>query len=359
MKLFDNQTARSLGTILLFVAAGAFIYGARHVLIAFIFAILFAYVLEPWVASMQHWRKLSRGIRVFATLEVYAVILVALAIAFVLFGSDIVDEARMLLTNLPQLVHKVSTGQIVAVIGAKHGWSYHTQQALERFLRQHSAEVFAWTESIATQIADSLPNPFWIVLVPILAFFFLKDAGEMVQRFLNMIHTETQRSIVANILRNLNEMLAQYIRVQLIMAGMALAFYMGVLSLLRVPYSLVLGAIAGLLEFLPTLGPALAAAAILGIAFLAGYRHVFIIMLILGAWRVVQDYVTFPRLTNVKLRLHPLASIFAILVGAEIGGFAGAYLAIPIIAGVRIVEKTWEDRSRWRGPRPMPEAARR
>lgn len=66
-----------------------------------------------------------------------------------------------------------------------------------------------------------------------------------------------------------------------------------------------------------------------------------IIALILAIWRVVQDYVTFPWITGSKLKLHPLAAIFAILVGAEIGGIAGAYLSIPIMAGARIVGKSW------------------
>jgi predicted PurR-regulated permease PerM len=97
------------------------------------------------------------------------------------------------------------------------------------------------------------------------------------------------------------------------MAGLALAFYMSMLSLLRVPYALIIGAIAGILEFLPTLGPALGAAVILGVSFLAGYNHGLMIALILAIWRMVQDYVTFPRITGSKLKLHPLAAIFAIL----------------------------------------------
>lgn len=137
-------------------------------------------------------------------------------------------------------------------------------------------------------------------------------------------------------------MLAHYIRMQLVLAGLSVAAYMSVLSLLRVPYALALGAIAGVLEFIPIVGPLVGAAAILGVAFLANYHHILIVALFLGGWRLLQDYFTSPRLMGGKLELHPLAVIFAVLVGGEIGGVIGVYLSIPIAAALRIVWRRWQ-----------------
>lgn len=191
-------------------------------------------------------------------------------------------------------------------------------------------------------IAHVLPNLFWIALVPILAFFLLKDGRRFEAYTLHIMERGSRREFIAGILADLNEMMTQYIRAQLIIAGLALVFYMSVLSLLRFPYALILGFVAGLLEFLPTIGPAVSAAAILGVGFLAGYHHLLIVVLILGVWRVSQDYVIFPRIAGNRVKLHPLAAIFAILTGVEIGGIAGAYLSIPIMASVMIVRKRWQ-----------------
>src|SRR5690348_17388128 len=94
MEWFDRRTASVLVTILLFVAAGAFIYGASRVLIIFLLAILFAYLLEPLVSHVESRTVLSRGSRGLAILEVYAVFCLAITLIFLLLGPGIMDQAR-------------------------------------------------------------------------------------------------------------------------------------------------------------------------------------------------------------------------------------------------------------------------
>jgi predicted PurR-regulated permease PerM len=78
------------------------------------------------------------------------------------------------------------------------------------------------------------------------------------------------------------------------------------------------------------------------VAFLANYHHLLVVALFLGGWRLLQDYFTSPRLMGGTLELHPLAVIFAVLVGGEIGGVIGVYLSIPIAAALRIVWRRWQ-----------------
>jgi predicted PurR-regulated permease PerM len=61
------------------------------------------------------------------------------------------------------------------------------------------------------------------------------------------------------------------------------------------------------------------------------------IAVLFALWRVLQDYLFCPRIMGHHLRIHPLAAIFAILVGAEVGGIVGVYLAIPVMASVRVI----------------------
>jgi predicted PurR-regulated permease PerM len=104
----------------------------------------------------------------------------------------------------------------------------------------------------------------------------------------------------------------------------------------------VLGLIAGMLEFVPLVGPL--AVAILA-AFLAllhsGFGLAFVVLLFLGVLRIVQDYVIYPRLIGHGIHLHPLAVILAILAGAEIAGVAGIFLAIPLIAVITVSYRHW------------------
>ncbi|HEX5426100.1 MAG TPA: AI-2E family transporter, partial [Candidatus Acidoferrales bacterium] len=126
MEWFDKRTASVLITVLIFVAIGAFIYGAGRILIVFLLAILFAYLLEPLVSRFQRWSKVSRGSREIAILEVYVIICAAFAALLILMGPRIADESRKLVEALPGFLQKISSGRIVAEIGSKHGWSYNT-----------------------------------------------------------------------------------------------------------------------------------------------------------------------------------------------------------------------------------------
>jgi predicted PurR-regulated permease PerM len=336
MEFLDKRTASVLTTILLFVGAGAFIYGARHVLVAFLLAILFAYLLEPLVSRFQGaW--VSRGSRALAILEVYAILCLAIAIMVLLVGPRVMDEGRKLAEALPGLFEKLSSGQIALQIGSRRGWSYTTQIRVQQFLAAHADAILGWVSSVGGRVAVFAQDAIWIVLIPILAIFFLKDGRRFTDSVLEMVERRQQKQVLAGIIEDLNEMLAHYIRSQVILAGLSLVVYMVVLALLRVPFAAVLGSLAGVMEFIPVVGPALGAVAILGVAFLANYQHVLVVAAFLAIWRGLQDYVTTPRIMGGKLQLHPLAVIFAVLVGGEIAGVIGVYLSIPIAAALRIV----------------------
>jgi predicted PurR-regulated permease PerM len=137
-------------------------------------------------------------------------------------------------------------------------------------------------------------------------------------------------------------MLAQYIRAQLMLCGASVIAYCVFLAAVRFPYALGLGVVAGLLEFIPFVGPAITAVILFAIGFFGGYPHWVLVMLFVGAWRLVQDYVNTPYIMGEGLELHPLAAIFGILIGGEVAGIAGMFLSIPVIAGLRILWRNWQ-----------------
>jgi predicted PurR-regulated permease PerM len=118
---------------------------------------------------------------------------------------------------------------------------------------------------------------------------------------------------------------------------LTLIAYTLVLSVMRVPYAFVLGPLAGILEFVPVVGPALAAVTVIAISVLAGYDHWIWLVLFVAVWRLLQDYVNAPRIMKSTLEIEPLLQIFAVLAGAEIAGVLGALLAVPVFATVRIL----------------------
>jgi len=339
--IFDKTTARVLATILLFLAAGAFVWGARRTLVVFLFAIFFAYMLEPLVSLVARSR-LGNAHRTRSIVIVYLVLLGTLAIVLTLFGPKLATEARSLGEKLPQLLEGLTSGQIAHQIGQRRGWSWNTQVRLEQFLEAHSEAILHWGQDVGRRAAEVAANAIWILIIPILAIFFLKDADKFAESLIEITDRRTQRQFLRGILDDLNVMLAAYIRAQLVLAAISLVAYTLVLTVLRVPYSFVLGALGGFAEFVPVVGPLVAAAFILGVAFLTSYPHLLLVVIFLGVWRLIQDYVNAPRIMGHSIELHPLAALFAVLVGAEIGGVLGVYLSVPVIATLRILYRRWQ-----------------
>jgi len=104
---------------------------------------------------------------------------------------------------------------------------------------------------------------------------------------------------------------------------------------------LVLGTAGGMMEFIPVVGPLVAAVVILSVALLMSYTHWLLLLAFLIAWRLVQDYVVSPRIMGKSMELHPLGAIFGVLAGGEIAGVLGVYLSIPVMASLRIVWRRW------------------
>jgi predicted PurR-regulated permease PerM len=351
LQLIDPRTSRVILTVAFYLAIGAFVWAAHKMLFAFLFAIFFAYLVGPLVEYVGRFLKLSRGKSIAV---VYLVILGGLAILFLFLGPRLVHEGERLAKTFPDLYEKIATGNIAFQIGAEHGWSRETSLRIQQFMAAHRATIVSIAQSFGAKLAQ-LGQDIWLIgLIPILAVFFLKDGAKFGKALLDFFERRRQREFVDDLLTDIHLMLAQFIRAQLTLSAIAVGVYTLVLWAMRVPYGVVVGVISGTLEFLPVVGPLAAAILIVGVALGAGYSHVLFLLIFLGLWRVVQDYVIAPRVMGRSVQLHPLASIFGVLVGGEIGGIVGVYLSIPIMASLRIFWRRWQDYS----SRPVPAVAR-
>ena len=335
--LTDSRTARSIVTILLFALGLGFFYVARATLIAFLFAIFFAYLVSPLVNYLERWLK-GRG-RAIAVL--YLLLLGLIAVFFVLVGPVITREGARLGKSLPDLLSQLSSGQIVEQLHTEHGWSHATTEAVQSFLTNHSDEITQMAQRIGLRVADVAKQSWLFLIVPILAIFFLRDGRAFSDVLLSIIQSRPQREFLEGVLNDLNQMLAHFIRAQLTLAALTLVMYSAFLSIMRVPYALVLGTIGGLLEFIPVVGPLAGAATIIVVALLLGYKHWLVLIIFLGIWRLLQDYVSSPRIMGRSMELHPLAAIFGVMAGGEVAGILGIYLSIPVMASLRIVFRRW------------------
>ncbi len=324
-------------TVLLFALGLGFLYVARATLIAFLFAIFFAYLMSPLV---NHLERLLKG-RGRAIAVIYALLIALVVVFFVLVGPRVTRQGARLGQSLPGLLTQLSSGAIANKLGSEHGWSRATTEFVQSFLVSHEDDITALAQRIGLRTADVAKEAWLLIVVPLLSVFFLKDGRAFSDFLLSTVQSRPQREFLENVLNDLNQMLAHFIRAQLTLAALTMVVYSAFLGVMGVNYALVLGTIGGLLEFIPVVGPLAAALTILTVAVLMSYPHWLILLIFLGIWRLIQDYVSSPRIMGESMELHPLAAIFGVMAGGEVAGILGIYLSIPVMASLRIVFRRW------------------
>jgi predicted PurR-regulated permease PerM len=182
----------------------------------------------------------------------------------------------------------------------------------------------------------------WLVLIPILSFFFLKDAESFRRSALQMLPRGRWRWRGDEFFQDVSSTLAAYTRAQLtacIFIGVVCSI---VFALMGIPSPLVLGLMAGFFEFVPLIGPlVLGIIATLVAALHGGSSSALLVIVFLAVLRIFQDYFIYPKLIGQGIHLHPLAVIVAILAGAELAGIAGIFLAIPVVAILTVSYRHW------------------
>ncbi len=326
-----------LVTVLLFALVLGFLYVTRDTLIAFLFAIFFAYLMSPLVNRLERLLK-GRGL---AIAVIYSLLTALVIVFFVVVGPKVTREGAKLGQSLPTLLGKLSSGEIARQVGADHGWSLNTTEFVQGFLVSHQDEITRLAQRIGLRVADVAKQAWLFFVVPLLSIFFLKDGRGFSDFLLSTIQSRPQREFLENVLNDLNQMLAHFIRAQLTLAALTLVVYSIFLGAMRVPYPLVLGTMGGVLEFVPVVGPLVAAVTIITVALLMSYPHWLVLIIFLGVWRLIQDYVSSPRIMGESMELHPLAAIFGVMAGGEVAGILGVYLSIPVMASLRIVFRRW------------------
>jgi predicted PurR-regulated permease PerM len=181
----------------------------------------------------------------------------------------------------------------------------------------------------------------WLMLIPILAFFLLKDSASFRAIALQTLPQGRWRGRGRELLQDVNATLAVYIRAQLIACLLIGTVCTIGFSLIGVRYALVLGIVSGLLEFIPLAGPLAVALIATLIASSFSMQQALGVVVFLGIMRIVHDYIIYPRIIGHGMPLHPFAVIVAILCGAALAGVPGIFLAIPTVAVLSVGYRHW------------------
>ena len=295
----DRHTANVLLTILLFAVVLAIVYVARAVLVIFCFAILFAYLIDPVVRFLQRHSLLLKNLRGPHVAEAYLVLLILIALVFHTLAPGSLGRTVKALQQLPALSDRLSNGEVATDVANQYGWSDSQAQRLKTFLVRHRSTIrnlMSNSEQLATAALGAL------VLIPILAIFFLSSGEILVNQIIQVVSSADNRESFHSLASELHTMMQHYIKAKVILGGLSFAYASTALLILGFPHTIALGLLAGTLEFIPMAGWMIAATTIISVGVLTHSHWVWM------AGRAVLT-VCHAGSSTVRCRLHAIRHI--------------------------------------------------
>jgi predicted PurR-regulated permease PerM len=306
------------------------IWRVRAVLAPFALAGVLVYLVEPLVRRL-HRRGLARP---WAILVSYCLIGLLGGLVVAVVVPDLVRELTQLGQLLPGYAARADAvarqlrqggSRLPApVLGALQAGVTHLQARAEGAIRSATAGLLSVVGGILS-----------LLLAPFLGYYILADLPRFHARLMTAVPPRARPAVLAY-LRDLDAMLSGFVRGQLLTAASIGALVALAMVLLRVPYALTLGVLAGLGELVPYFGPFIGA--LPGLA-LAG-AHSWRLMLEVGAaYAVIQQIesaVVHPNIVGHAMGLHPLTVVFALLAGGELAGLPGLLVGVPVAGAVQV-----------------------
>ncbi|MBA3823841.1 MAG: AI-2E family transporter [Ktedonobacterales bacterium] len=345
-----DQVLVALGiTAFVFLALWLASHVARSLIILGL-AALVAYALSPVVAALSR-----RMPRMLALIIVYLVLIGALGGLIFL----VINTAVTQLTSLvPQISHFLAPGadskpsplvQTLYNLGL-------SQQQIDSFSQQLTAQLGGFASNVVPLITGFVNSVLDLVLILVISVYLIID-GQRVTAWLRTSTPMAMRGRIISFLETLRHVIGGYIRGQLIMSTLIGVLVGGGMAVFQVPYALLLGVLAFILEFIPILGTITSGIICVLIALTQGYGIALGVLIYFIVVHVIEGDVVGPRILSRAVGVHPAVSMVALIAGSELFGVLGALLASPVAGLTQAVIADLYQEWRKTTPAQFPDAA--
>ncbi len=335
--------------VALFVLAlvGLLVYGLRGVLTPVFFAFLIAYMLDPVVDRFEA-RKIPRSVGIAVLLTA---VLGALTVFFFLAVPGIVRDTGAFISELPATVRGLETR--IAPYLAEYGVELPTtmSEAVTQVTGGQGSESSLSGQQLAQAAQPALSALRWVlggtasilgaaaslITIPVFAAYLLHDFDFITAGIGDLIPPKW-RPFIVDIAKEVDVVLGEFIRGQLIVMLILSVLYATAYSLLGVRLAILIGVVAGLLSFIPYVGGAVALglAVVMCLVDWGGWGQLGGVAVAYTLIQVLEGFVITPRVVGDKVGLSAVWVLFALMVGGELFGFLGILLALPTAAVLKV-----------------------
>lgn len=324
-----------LGTLLLLWVIGWVLLKLWIIVPSVVIAFVMIYVLNPVVTRLER-----RGVaRWLGSCLSYTVLLGLLTLAGYLIIPSLAEQGRELAANFPAIYDDLAVDleNLADSVGLGALDIPHYDDLKER-ITDSQGDLFADQLSQITDVTLSvLETIFLVILAPVIAFYLLIDLPTQRRTALELIPPQ-HRAEVAHVGRKLNRAVGGFLRGQVVVALIVGLMTATGFWLIDLPFWLLIGLIAGLLNIIPFVGPWVGGA--LGVMVALATRDpqtaVWAALVAVIVQQIDNHFIS-PSVLRVTVRLHPALIILGLIVGAGLGGFWGLVLTVPVMASVKIL----------------------
>ncbi len=351
-RLAAKQYMWVAGALLVLAAA---LHWLGAVLTPFIVGGILAYLGNPIVKRCSK-ANIPRSLGTLIAVVVMGLALFALLLVLV---PLIQAEVAILARRAPPLAEQF-LNRIAPWIDEHFGITVQLDFATLKQLVTENAES---AKAVSLQILGSVRSGGMIVvgllvnlaLIPVVMFYLLRDWDLLIARIDDLV-PRRWLPLVRLLAHDVDKVLAEFLHGQILVMLSLATYYTVALWLAGLQFALPIGILTGLLVFIPYVGFGLGFVLGMLAALLqwTGWPQFIGVLAVYGIGQLLENYVLIPYLVGKRIGLHPLAVIFALLAFAQLFGFAGVLLALPVSAallvGLRYLRATYFDSPMYREP---------
>lgn len=305
-----------------------------NVILPFVVGAAIAYFLDPLADRLERL-GLSRvlattTIMLSAAVAFLAILLLIIPMAIMQGGElidalpDLVASARSFLeTNAPAVFDAASP----------------TRQALDGLAGTLQAKSGDLVQGVLASVNSVIGVTVFLVIAPVVAFYLLLDWDRMIAKIDDLL-PRRDAAVIRQLAREINAVLAGFVRGQLSVCLILGTFYAAALMLAGLNFGLVVGLIAGLLTFIPYVGSITGGVLSIGLALFQFWDdpwRIVVVAAIFVAGQMVEGNVLTPKLVGYSVGLHPVWLLLALSVFGSLFGFVGMLVAVPVAAVIGVL----------------------
>lgn len=317
--------------ILIFVI---FLFLIRDVLVILTISFILAAALEPVVDKLQKKLKFPRWL---GALSIYALFLAILYVLIMIVAPILSEQVKTLIENKDTYINDIRS-----MISS---WPQGYQDQINGLISNIPAEIQDWQiGGISHRVSGVFSGISSFVAILVISVYVLSLKNGM-QQTVSAFVPEKRRKLFIKIFSDITRKLSLWFRGQLVLSfSVGLTTFIG-LSIMRVPYALVLAIIAAFTELIPMVGPVLGAIPAVIIALFISPVMALIVGIFYVFVQQLENHILVPQVMKKAVGLNPVIIISAMLIGAKLLGILGVILAVPVASSISVILKEWPKNS--------------